>query len=190
MLLLSSLAATTGPPALSTPNLLDDEDPDVDFATVAKDVLAEVGTAAVIVAVLGVLGKIAITKFFDAGITTLKANLQRSNDTELANVKSGLASKLLEEKNAFALKLLEEKGLADRERDRLRQGIADRAAADDRIRAEVLAWANPVLAAVRQLERRLDNILLKDGFVGLDPNFAQPDPNWSLKHDYFFTRSD
>ncbi len=146
----------------------------MDFNIVLKDVLTQIGTASVIVVALGVLGKLAITRFFDAGLATLKANLKASNDLELAKVKDQFTRELQAEKNA-----------AERARDEFRHGLAARAARDDRLRAEVVVWANPVLSSVKSLENRLKNILHDQGFTSLDSAHPQPNPNWSATYDYF-----
>lgn len=55
---------------------------------------------------------------------------------------------------------------------------------DERIREQVLQWANPILGAVEDLGRRLDNILRRQGYVALDPDY-QEISEWSISHDYF-----
>ncbi|MCW2878355.1 MAG: hypothetical protein JWQ95_2455 [Sphaerisporangium sp.] len=58
----------------------------------------------------------------------------------------------------------------------------------DRIREEVHRWSNPILGSVRDLRGRLDNILHREGYAALAPEF-QPPPNWSISHDYFIRSS-
>lgn len=55
---------------------------------------------------------------------------------------------------------------------------------DERIRVEVLRWANPILGTVEDLRGRLDNILYQQGYVVLDPNYRET-PEWSISHAYF-----
>lgn len=142
---------------------------------VFADVVAQIGTAAAIVTALAVIGKIAVEKFFAAGVETLKAELKRSNDLELARVK-----------NDFALALQGEKARNEVEKVSFQQYLEDEATARDRIRREILAWANPILNSVYDLEARfITNILHKGGFEALDPRSATADPNWSSSHDYF-----
>jgi hypothetical protein len=58
----------------------------------------------------------------------------------------------------------------------------------ERIRDEVLRWANPVLGAVTGLESRLTNILDDGLFVALDPRRAgeeRPvDEDWAIGYEY------
>lgn len=57
------------------------------------------------------------------------------------------------------------------------------AKSDERIRMEIVTWANPILEAVNGLESRLTNILTTKGFEALDPAFTAKE--WSVTHDYF-----
>ncbi len=65
------------------------------------------------------------------------------------------------------------------------QQLETTAAADDRLRKEVVRWANPILNAVNDLDYRLRNILELEGYVALDPATASSDPQWSMTYDYF-----
>lgn len=55
---------------------------------------------------------------------------------------------------------------------------------DERIRAEILRWANPILGAVEDLHRRLENILRRMGYFALNPEYKET-LKWSISHDYF-----
>lgn len=60
---------------------------------------------------------------------------------------------------------------------------------EEQIKNEIIRWANPILGAVQDLERRLNNILQYQGFLALDkhPNANlnyQLSPNWSISYDY------
>lgn len=56
----------------------------------------------------------------------------------------------------------------------------------ERIRQEVVRWANPILSCVRELKNRLDNILELEGYFVLSKNCeGEINPNWSITHDYF-----
>jgi hypothetical protein len=53
----------------------------------------------------------------------------------------------------------------------------------ERIRLEVLRWANPILGSVRSLRSRLENILDQDLYVALDRK-----AKWSLSEDWAMDR--
>jgi hypothetical protein len=53
----------------------------------------------------------------------------------------------------------------------------------ERIREEVLRWANPILGSVRSLGSRLENILDQDLYVALDRK-----AEWSLSEDWAIDR--
>ena len=57
----------------------------------------------------------------------------------------------------------------------------------ERIREEILRWANPILGAVKSLESRLSNILNKGLYRALDPDLDTERPvnqNWAIGHEY------
>jgi hypothetical protein len=53
----------------------------------------------------------------------------------------------------------------------------------ERLRLEVLRWANPILGSVRSLRSRLENILDQDLYVALDRK-----AEWSLSEDWAIDR--
>jgi hypothetical protein len=55
---------------------------------------------------------------------------------------------------------------------------------NERIRAEILRWANPILGAVEDLNRRLANILRQRGYFALNPAYKETS-QWSISYDYF-----
>lgn len=77
-----------------------------------------------------------------------------------------------------------------REFQEYRQNLEIQASTEDRIKNEIIRWANPILGAVKDLEGRLNNILQYQGFLALDqsPNANskyQLNPNLSISYDYF-----
>jgi hypothetical protein len=56
----------------------------------------------------------------------------------------------------------------------------------ERIREEVLRWANPILGSVKSLTTRLGNILDDDLYVALDPAGEEwlLDEDWAIDRDY------
>jgi hypothetical protein len=138
------------------------------------DVFTQLGTATAIVAAIAVIGKTAVTKFFEGGIATLKEELKRRNDLELQEVKQ-----------RFLASLQEEKQKADLDRERFKKKLETEAELSDRIRDLIVTWSNPILNSVRGLEDRLTNILCEEGFLALDPSRGNQDPDWSVSYDYF-----
>jgi hypothetical protein len=59
---------------------------------------------------------------------------------------------------------------------------------DDRIREEVIRWANPILGSVRDIRRRIDNILRHQGYPVLHPEYTQSG-QFSISYDYFMNSS-
>jgi hypothetical protein len=60
------------------------------------------------------------------------------------------------------------------------------AARNERIRNEIVKWANPILGAVRDLRSRLGNILKDKAYAALQREPTVPIPNgWSIDYDYF-----
>ncbi len=65
----------------------------------------------------------------------------------------------------------------------LKQQLETESKSDERVRREIVAWANPIQDAALSLERRLDNILNYEGHKALTAGFTNPE--WSITHDYF-----
>lgn len=63
-----------------------------------------------------------------------------------------------------------------------------REAKKERIREEVISWANPILGAVKSLQSRLGNVLDDGLWQALDPDFAIEDDDeladWAVSFDY------
>ena len=59
-------------------------------------------------------------------------------------------------------------------------------ARNERIRGEIVRWANPILGAVRDLRSRLVNILRDDAQLALQKQPRHPVPaGWSISYEYF-----
>lgn len=57
---------------------------------------------------------------------------------------------------------------------------------EERIRKEIIHWANPILGAVQDLEFRLNNILHRDSHPVLSEKYEEGDiPGWSISYEYF-----
>jgi hypothetical protein len=71
----------------------------------------------------------------------------------------------------------------DRDLAAYRQKLEVEATSDERVRREIVAWANPIQDAAVSLQMRLDNILRHEGYWALHPGYT--DPDWSISYDYF-----
>ena len=75
----------------------------------------------------------------------------------------------------------------------LRRGIEKQSAKlglritqEERIRQELIRWANPIVGSVEALQHRLDNILNSDGYLALSLRYKETtNPSWSISYDYF-----
>jgi len=126
------------------------------------------------------------------GTEELKSTLALEKGKELEQFKGSLALAKGKELEQFKVELGFEKSS---ELEQIRAALSlyrDQAAwrqeaasaRNDRLRAEVLRWANPILGAIRELEHRLFNILEDHAEVALSPSkdVAQ---GWSIRYDYF-----
>lgn len=59
---------------------------------------------------------------------------------------------------------------------------------DDRIRQEVIRWANPILGSVQDIRHRIDNILRHQGYGVLHPEYTQSG-QFSISYDYYMYSS-
>ncbi len=97
---------------------------------------------------------------------------------------SGLLSSLL----TYRLKRQEitDTALADIQKRRHELALEAENSREERIRQEVIRWANPILGTVKDLESRLRNILYNKGYQVLsEESQKQIDLNWSISYDYF-----
>jgi hypothetical protein len=107
----------------------------------------------------------------DRELTELKTR----SDRELATAKGRLDAALLLQKSEF-----------DRQMAMFQTELATRTARADRIREEIVHWANPILGSVMDLTRRLENILHEQGYLALSPETeSEVDTESSIRYDYF-----
>jgi hypothetical protein len=69
--------------------------------------------------------------------------------------------------------------------EEFKSGLKEEVKSADRIRREIVAWANPIQDAAISLERRLANILEDEGYKALQPGYTTAD--WSITYDYFLS---
>ncbi len=56
----------------------------------------------------------------------------------------------------------------------------------ERVRQEIIRWANPIFGAVRDLEKRLKNILHDGGYLALSEKYQEKvNIKWSITYEYF-----
>jgi hypothetical protein len=56
----------------------------------------------------------------------------------------------------------------------------------ERIRQEIIRWSNPILGALKELNRRLRNILKDEGYLALSDSYKLlVNPNWSITYEHF-----
>lgn len=128
------------------------------------------------------------------GTEELKSTLALEKGKELEQFKGTMALEKGRELEQFKVELGFEKS---NELEQIRAALSlsrDQAgwrqeavsARNDRIRAEVLRWANPILGAIQELERRLVNILEDHAEVALSPSLSKGvAEGWSIRYDYF-----
>jgi len=128
-----------------------------------RDVGVELAKVSTIIGILALLGKLLANTVFKAGLETHKANLKLENDNALAQWKHNFDKSLAEYKTKLDVT----------------------SKSDERIRAEIIAWANPIREAAESLQGRLDNILAREGYKALTDGFTHPE--WSITYKYFMT---
>jgi hypothetical protein len=124
---------------------------------------AEITKVGTVVAVMAVLGKLAVGTLLKSDLETHKARLKGDNDAAIQAAKHAFDESLALYKKKLDVT----------------------AKSDERIRAEIIAWANPIRDASESLKRRLHNILDNQGHVALTPGYANPE--WSISYEYFQT---
>jgi hypothetical protein len=138
-------------------------------------VFTKIGSTAVVVAILGFIAQVIIKHLLSRDIAQYKANLKREADRELADARARVENALLEVRAEF-----------DRQIETFRTELATRTALAERIRQEIVRWANPILGAVMELHRRLDNILKNEGYLALSPTVEKRvNSEWSITYEYF-----
>jgi len=74
--------------------------------------------------------------------------------------------------------------IAELDKTREVSKIEEERGRNERVRKEVVRWANPILETETSLQGRLHNILEQGGDQPLASNY-RPNPNWSISHEYF-----
>ena len=140
-------------------------------------VITTLGSTTIVVAALGFVARNIIDHLFKRDLENYKAALNKSAIEEKALFENDLKKRtdaiLLHQKNAF-----------DQQMETFRSTLASRTAKADRVREEVVRWANPILSAIGDLQGRLDNILNHEGYLMLSAD-AKPMPGWSAQYHYF-----
>jgi hypothetical protein len=128
------------------------------------DVLKTLGSTAVIVAALAYVAQSGVKHFLDRDIDSHKAELELATKKALQAQQSDFNQQL----------------------ESFKTELVATAARKDRIRGQVIQWANPILGSVKGLESRLNNILSDDGYLALSKETqSQVNKEWSITYDYF-----
>ena len=154
----------------------------VDWTNLISTLLAPLGTTAIILASFTYLAKASFKQILERDIASHVNALRQASDRTRALLENELKFKadtaLNSQKDEF------ERRMKNYESD-----LTNRSARSDRIREQVLKWANPILAAVGDLEKRLENILSNDGYNALSRDCYNLNSGWSIQYDYFMPSS-
>lgn len=107
--------------------------------------------------------------------------------TILVTALVGLATGFISSLVAFRFRRREivEAAAAELSNQRALQTVEAEAAREERLRQELIRWANPILGAVYDLESRLHNLLHSGGHLALSPQtVGRVNPNWSISYEY------
>ena len=119
---------------------------------------------AVIVAAIVWLARSTIIHFFSRELEKFKLDIKAHHDRELESLR-----------HQYQL-----------EAEKIKARIQSELSSDERIRQEIILWANPILNAVQTIDYRLDNILNHAGYLALDKNYdSSKNINWSITYSYF-----
>ena len=126
------------------------------------------GSTAIIVAAVAWLSKALFSHLLSKDIERFKARfaaeLKNNYDKELEQFKANITKEL----------------------EQFKTNITAQGLREERIRKEIIRWANPILGAVQELNSRLDNILDNNGYLVLSKNYEQQiNKDWSVSYDYF-----
>ena len=76
--------------------------------------------------------------------------------------------------------------IADLNKDRSKLNMEEEKARQERVRKEVIRWANPIKVSVDSLEKRLNDIVNDNGYLALDKDCKNKiNPNWSITYEYY-----
>lgn len=142
-------------------------------------ILTFFGGTTVMLGAAAYLAKSLVSAMLARDLKQVETELRLKGELELARAKDAWASQSNKELELFRTDLA-------LMRDRAGWQHQTAAGRDERLRAEILRWANPILAAVSELAGRLDNILGHGAHVALGRNTSRNvSPGWSIDYDYF-----
>ena len=140
-----------------------------------QEILGELGSTAIIVAAICFFAKSMVTHMLQRDLASHDSKLRDRTAQVLADTKQSAQAAEQERKVAFDKELLDYK-----------QRLERRGAKEDRIRDEVIRWANPILGSVKALQARLRNILRDRGYLALSRRSQTGmNPEWSITVEYF-----
>jgi len=152
-----------------------------------QHLLQTIFSTALLVSAAAWVAKRVLTHYFDNARKRYDSELEKDLESLKVRLEADNAKTLTEVKANLERQMLEDKHQAELEVERFRRQLESETTMAERIRIEVVRWANPILDAVTTLEKRLDNILKNGGHTVLDKERAKEvDENWSITFDYFF----
>lgn len=155
-----------------------------------KSLFQTLGSTAIVIAALAWISRALLTHLFSREIENQKASLKAQYDLELEKAKSKFKSlsdaELEKMKAGFSAELAATTHKYEIELENFRAQIGSYVSKEERIRAEIVRWANPILKSVLELARRLDIIVGGRSLAALDKRYVNEHyPNWSISHEYF-----
>ncbi len=97
------------------------------------------------------------------------ANTKIRSETELAQLRMQADMELARSKARSDAALEGQRSEVARQMASFQSGLAAGTARADRIREQVVRWANPILGSVMDLTNRLQNVLRNEGYFALSP---------------------
>jgi hypothetical protein len=140
-------------------------------------------STAIVVAALGYVSKSLLDHLLSLKSERMMAEVK-------AELESRAAQELEELRQKHARDLAEARQQAERKHEEFKAALGVQLSQKERIREQILRWANPILGSVTTLESRLGNILDHGGHLALSPPDAQGGKaqtldDWSISYDYF-----
>lgn len=142
-----------------------------------NEIIETLGGTAILVAAGAWVLRSLFGHLFSKDLEQFKQNITAKHDQELEKIR-----------HSYAQELQHLKGKTEKELEHYRSVMQLETSTEERIRSEILRWANPILGAVQDLESRLNNILDRKGYIALSEEYEQKvNPNWSISYSYFMS---
>ena len=116
-----------------------------------------------------------------------KASLNRAVSMKLAEAKFEFDKELIVRKADIEKEMFQERAQFDIFRDELGHLNEKEGERQERVRGQILKWANPILGSIKDLNCRLENILENDGYLVLSKDKNTISKAWSIDYSYFMS---